>query len=282
MIKIIFILLTLLMLGCSSSSSGKNATGATRLNRNAIADYLDQHGLNTAGVADNVTFALNEGNRFREKITDKNGRGTMLTAWIDNQEQSVFCLTYYRDEKCADCNGTGKREPPQMLSMKSPIAFTCRECKGTGILLNQFHRKCWVLSAEEYVDRSAAREQRQHIILEGAPPQTDEYAAKLSSEDPQERLTACEWLDKNYIRAGQFFQQLAPILDRAHYVGKTGSGDGVTGKIIGKRLGNDGATIYQFIAGRGAIDARAYYRIYIDNNSGKVIKTMFVAETAKR
>lgn len=273
--------LALLAAGCSGAPS---KVGAATVARSTIAAYLDELGLNTPGVADNVTFALNNGDKFREKVEDKTGHATMLTAWVERGARSTICMTYYRDEKCPDCNGTGARAAPGIVADKAHIAFNCRRCKGEGILRNQFHRRCWVLSSEEFRDRASARVETDHAALQNAPAGTAEAAARLGSDDPRERLEACQWLDRNYVRPGQSFQELTPVLERAQYVGTLDSNHKLTTKIIGHRLGSQGETVYQFLAGRGwnGQSGNDYYRIVIDNHSGKVVRTYFVADAPRR
>lgn len=275
------ILSCLLLSACAQTPAN---VGSANVRPAVISGYLEELGLNTPGVSDNVTYALRNGGKFREKIKDQTGKSTMLTAWIEGKANQTLCMTYYRDEKCPDCNGTGQRKAPDFIGSKAGIAFTCRRCKGEGKLLNQFHRRCWMFSAEEFSDREGARAHRDSEVLRHAPSGTEEQISRLASDDPRERLEACVWLNSHYIKQGQDFQELTPMLDRAHYVGAMADEHKFAHKIIGKRLGNNGETVYQFIAGRGLPEenGRAYFRVIVDNASGKVVKTMFVADAPRR
>ena len=281
MCKYLCFCLILVAAACSRSPA---EVGAGNVRRDSVAAYLDEIGLNTPGVVDNVVFALNGGNKFRERVVDKYGKRTMLTAWIERQARSTFCVTYYRDEKCPDCKGSGQRKAPNMIGGKVDIAFDCRKCKGTGVLLNQSHRRCWMLAPEEFSGGAQARVEPDWEPLRNAPEGIQERIRALSSDEPRERLDACVWLDRRYIKVGQNFQELTPILERAQYVGQLDPHSKLLVKIVGKRLGQSGETVYQFLAGRGipSENGRAYYRVFVDNNDGKVVKTMFVAENPRR
>ncbi len=267
-----------LIAGCADT--GKNAGGKAEVSKEAIAGYLAEFGLNTPGTAAIITQTVQTGGRFRERIKDEKGNFTTLTAWVDRKQQDVFCITFYRDEVCPVCNGTGRKQLPTLMDTKiSGVALTCQKCGGKGKLENQFHERRWVLSGGDFTDREAARENQQENDLKGAPEGTDRYVKLLSSNDPQQRLDACLWLQANYVRPGVFFRDILPILNRARYKGPADK-EGLSTKILGRKLG-EGTTVYQLWAGKGlkTESARAYWRIYIEDASGKVIRTEFAPDT---
>ncbi len=261
---------------------GENAGGKASLTRAAVEGYLAEYNLNSPGVAVEIVRVLRAGGKYRERVTDQKGNKATLTAWIDENKQDIFCITFYRDEVCPECHGTGRRKLPKLLDMDtkiSGVSISCLKCDGKGTLKNQFHKRCWVLSSQDYSDKAQAQERKQEYVLAGAPEGTDRYAKMLASSVPAERLEACRWLDRNYIREGMFFRDILPILDRARYSGNV-EDKSLTTKILGSRSGDAGMKVYQFWAGRGdrKLYLMAYYRIYINNSTGKVVKTEFVSD----
>ncbi|GHS91703.1 hypothetical protein FACS1894139_13020 [Planctomycetales bacterium] len=274
------LLCLLFLVGAGACSEASNAGGAVKVSRETIVRGLDEIGLNVPGVADNVAYALQNGKQYRERVTDKFSHPTTLTVWVEPQSRNQsLCFSYYRDEKCPDCNGTGQRAMPDFVQGRTMMAFTCRRCEGTGILKNQSHRRCYLLGTNDFIDPAARRE----TAAAELSPEVNDYARMLADDEPARRLAACEWLDQNFIRVGMFFDDLRPILDRAQYVGRDDDHTTLTQKVIGKRIGDSGQTVYQFVAGRGTgATNRDYYRIYVDNDSGKVAQKVFVGENAKR
>lgn len=267
-----------LVAGCMDT--GRNAGGKAEVSKEAVAGYLAEYGLNTSGTAAIITQTVQSGGKYRERIKDEKGNFTTLTAWVDRTQQDVFCITFYRDEVCPVCNGTGRKAMPTFMDTKvSGVALTCQKCGGKGKLENQFHKRCWVLSGGDYDDPEAARESQQEYDLKGAPEGTGRYVKMLSSNDPQLRLDACLWLQANYVRPGVFFRNILPILNRARYKGPA-ERESLSTKVLGKRLG-EGSTVYQLWAAKGlkAENARAYWRIFIEDASGKVIRTEFAPDT---
>lgn len=269
-----------LLSGCLDT--GRDAGGKADISKEAVAGYLAEFGLNTPGTAGAVTQVVQAGGKYRERIKDEKGNGTTLTAWVDRAQQDIFCITFYRDEVCPECKGTGRRSLPTLMDTKiSGVAISCLKCNGTGTLKNQFHKNCWVLSGGDFADRKAAEESKHENDLKGAPAGTERYVKQLSSEDPQQRLDACLWLNANYVRPGVFFRDLEPILNRARYKGPAEK-EGLSTKIMGRKLG-EGSTVYQLWAGKGlkSESARAYWRIYIEDASGKVQRTEFAPDSTQ-
>jgi hypothetical protein len=265
------------MAAVSAACGGDEITGQAEISRDTVAGYLEPLGLNVNRAADDIALAAQNGRQYRERVTDKFSHPTTLIAWVEKQSRGkMLCLTFYRNEKCPDCNGTGQKALPAFIQGKASIALTCQRCKGTGILRNQFTKRCYLLETADFILPAARREHEEQTL----PPEVNQYARQMMDDDPAKRLAACEWLDKNYIRVGMFFEDLRPALDRAQYVGRSDDKSSLAQKIFGKRIGDSGQTVYQFIASRGSPNAksRAYYRVFIDNNSGNVVSKMFVGE----
>lgn len=264
--------------GCVDT--GRNAGGQAQISKEAVAGYLAEYQLNTPGTAAIITQSVQDGGRYRERIKDEKGNFTTLTAWIDRAQQDVFCITFYRDEICPVCHGTGRKAMPTILDTRvSGVALTCLKCNGTGKLENQFHERRWILSGGDYSSKQAAEQSKNEYDLKGAPEGTERYVKMLSSNDPQERLDACLWLEANYVKPGIFFRNIQPILNRARYTGPVNQ-DSLTTKILGKRRG-EGVTVYQFWAGKGLKNehVRAYWRVYVQDESGNVLRTEFASDT---
>lgn len=280
---VLFVLPALLALLAGCVDTGRNAGGKAEISKEAVAGYLAEYDLNTPGTAAIVTQTVQGGGKYRERIKDQKGHFATLTAWVDRSQQDMFCITFYRDEVCPECKGTGRRAIPSIMDTKiSGVALTCLKCGGSGTLKNQFHKRCWILSSGDYANAAAAQASKDKYDLKGAPEGTERYVEMLSSTDPQERVNACLWLDVNYVKPGVFFRSIEPILSRAVAIGAAEK-ESLSTKILGKREG-EGSTIYQFIAGKGLKSerARAYWRIYIADSSGKVVRTEFVPESPAR
>jgi hypothetical protein len=88
------------------------------------------------------------------------------------------------------------------------------------------------------------------------------WVERLVSKNPAERLAACEWLDKNYVRVGGQFTDIDPMLRKARYHESNDK----------KRI-----MVWQFWAGRDVPGAsrKAFYRIYANSKSGKITEKGF-------
>lgn len=273
------VLLSVFIIGCYDKGAG--AGGSADIATEMVKENLATFDLNSPGVAADIVRTLAKGDKYRKRIQDQNDRGATLTAWIERKEEDIFCITFYRDETCPDCDGTGRKKAPDFLSTRiAGIDFTCQRCKGTGVLKNQYHKKCWVLSGSDFSSKKEAKKKEQEYTFRSAPEGTKRYVKLLSSDKPQDRLDACLWLDSNYIRPGLFFREIIPILDRARYTG-TVKDESLATKILGTKTGAKKVTVYQFWAGKGIPSEwkRAFYRIYIDSTTGRVMKKTFAPET---
>lgn len=284
LLSTLFIFTIILISGCGDVTGGKSG-GSASITREAVEYYLSEHKLNSPGVAAEVTTKLNNGGKYREQIKDENKKLTTLTAWIDVQDQNMFCITYYRDQVCPKCKGTGLLTLPNKIKdamsskLNTSFGISCNQCGGTGYLKKAKMKKCWLLGVADYKDPQAAIAREEEYSLQGAPANTKKYIDQLASSNPQERLDACIWLDKNYIREGLKLVEITSILDRARFISPL-EDKSIMRKIMGKASNQQEFTVYQFWAGKGdpALAKRAYYRIYVNASKGEVIKTAFAPE----
>lgn len=273
------------LVGCGMETGG-GKVGRAQVSADAVSGFLAEYGLDVPGVAAEIARTVSSGQRYSGKVKDRKGKSTALRAWVESDQQNVLCMTFYRDEVCPDCKGTGRRAMPDILDSKisATIAFTCQTCDGKGMLKNQFNKRCWALSGGDYSSKEAATEARQSNVLRGAPAGAERYVEMLSSTEPAQRLEACLWLDRNYLKPGVFFRDITPILDRARYTGRVDDRS-LASTVLGKRIGDSGETVYQFWAGKGipAEEAeRAYYRVFINNADGRIVRTAFAPDSTTR
>jgi hypothetical protein len=227
----------------------------------ALANYLSRHEINTAEVRQGAQAALRAGKTYRKSIKDERGRPTQVGVSLDRR--NILVVTTTRRDVCPDCQGSGTRETPLEMMERANVALRCLRCKGSGTLDRFKVEKKYILNPEDYADPARARAFIRDRSLEGAPPETADWLARLASESPRERAAACAWLDRNYVREGVFFQDLMPLLAKAN-----------------KREENSKVMVWQFWAGRGdpALKDRAYYRVYADARTGKINRKGFCPE----
>jgi hypothetical protein len=214
-----------------------------------------------------ATTHVQRGQLFRERTRDQKGRWTLATIWIDKNEPDVLRVRTKRTIDCPDCDGTGiRKDVPLGVRKRMSIDFRCLKCDGKGTLENYVEERRFIL-AEGDLERRG--------LLPGARPRSekifpderlsDEEKAqieKMVSDNPELRLSALEWLDKNYVEEGIFFHRLSPMLRKARWIAPDDE----------KKV-----TVYQFWAGKEKFPDRAYYRIYVDKIKGKVIHKGFVS-----
>lgn len=283
-ITVLLALILILITSCADPSDGRSG-GSAPISRDAVSDYLSEVKLNSPGVAAAVTAAVNNGQEYREKIKDQNNKPTTLTAWIDKKERNLFCITYYRDEICPKCHGTGYINMPSKIADKvsskvnTDFKITCNQCHGEGYLKNKMSKKCWILGLADYKNIEDALAAEEKFSLKHAPAETQKYIKMLASQDPSTRLEACEWLDRNYVHQGRKLIDITPILDRARFVGPI-KDNSLLRKVMGKATGQDEYTVYQFWAGKGdkELANKAYYRIYVNATEGVVLRTAFAPD----
>ncbi len=241
------------------------AAGKANLRPEAVHTYLERAEVARPEVVGAATRALREGRRFRERVQDQRQRWTLTTIWIDPDQPHLLHIDTMRDETCPDCKGTGSKTWNQGIMSNVPFETNCMTCKGTGILKNHVTERQFLLTAGDFVDSAQARRQIATRTWGSAPAGAHERVDDLASEDPRTRVAACLWLDRNWVRKGESFQQYLPMLRKARWQERSEE----------KKL-----MVYQFWAGKGLPDEtdRAYYRIYIDTASGRIIEKGFYSE----
>jgi hypothetical protein len=242
---------------------GRSAPGSADISPLALHSYLARADLARPETVQKVMTCLRSGKTFRQRVRDQKNNWTLATVWIDSSRQNTLRIDTCRDETCPVCKGTGKRAWKNETLSRMPFDTRCIKCEGKGFLPNHVIERQYVLSAEDYKDREAAREAIAENAFSQAPAGTNERVAALASENPQERLDACLWLDQNYVRVGEPFQRYMPLLRKAR-----------------GRDRNEKVMVWQFWAGKGLPEQsrRTYYRIYADSRSGKVIEKGFYPE----
>lgn len=258
----LFCLVSLGLWGCALTPGAKTAGGKGEISESALYSYLEASELAREEIVQGVLKALREGKRYRKQVRDQRNRWTTLTVWLDRDQQDVLHITTYRDEPCPACDGTGNRKWSQKWAQNLPFNTRCLECDGKGVLPNQFRERRYVLVPEDYEHPEEVRTAIRERAYRDAPPETKRYIEDLTSNDPPTRLAACLWLDQHYVREGSFFRNLEPLLAKAR-----GQEENQKKKIA----------VYRFWAGKGipGEEERAYYRIYVDLDSGKVKKKGF-------
>lgn len=271
---------------CAACGPGDNA-GGVRLTEAQVARYLAPLDLNSAGVAAAISRQVANSKRYRERITDQNGRRTMLTAWVEERGQTVFCVEYTRDVDCPECKGLGTKELPNFISSKiDRVGRQCQNCDGSGKLKNKKQRNCWVILAAANTTATTAPgggAPNATPAFSGAPAGTRAKVKELGSKDPRVRLAACLWLDRNYIRSGMNALELLPLFEMARYTGAVND-DNLARKIFGKSTGAETTRVYQFWAAKGlpAEWKRGYYRIFVNASKGTVLRKTFAPDNEAR
>ncbi len=249
--------LSTLLCGCLDLGFGGGGSRQTELDSKALENYLAKAEVARPEVTLAVMNSLRQGQTYRQRVQDQRNRWCLLTVWLAPESPNVLNVVTKRDETCPQCKGTGKRTWDAKFMQNLPMDTFCLKCKGTGSLPNEVVERQYVLAPEDFANVAAARETLSAAAYQGAPPGTESYVQQLASAQPTERLAACVWLDENYVKVGQNFQQYLPMLKKSRW-----------------REVNDKAkqTVYQFWAGKDIAgeEARAYYRVYVDNRNGRI------------
>lgn len=252
-----------LITGCLMGAGPSSGTGGqAAISEQAIFDYLGEAEAARPGIVRDVTLHLRQGRVYRKRVQDQRNRWTLLTVWIDPDRPNTLNLVTKRNERCPDCNGTGNRNWKTERLANMPFNTRCLKCKGDGILENEVIERKKSLSSEDYTDPKTARRAARIAAYKDAPPGTEGYVRRLASQQPQERLAACIWLDRHYVRVGAFFQSYLPMLRKARFH---------------ETSEKKKKAVWQFWAGKGVPGEhnRSYYRIYVNTRNGKVIKKGF-------
>jgi hypothetical protein len=238
------------------------AAGRADLKPEAVHGYLERAEIARPEVVGSVVRALREGRRFRDRVQDQRQRWTLATVWIDPDQPHLLHVDTMRNETCPDCKGTGTKSWNQGLMSNVPFDTNCMTCDGTGILKNHVTERQFLLTAEDFTHPERARRILTTETWGSAPAGARQYVADLASDDAKTRLAACLWLDRNWVRKGEPFQQYLPMLRKARWQ---------------ERSGEKELMVYQFWAGKELPSEtnRAYYRIYIDTGSGRIIEKGF-------
>ena len=97
------------------------------------------------------------------------------------------------------------------------VVWCCLKCDGKGHLDHHTVERKYVLSSLDFENQDAAKQAFSRTTLGQIPAETQRQIDLLASTNPRERLQACIWLDKNYVRKGQHFQELLPMLRKARW-----------------------------------------------------------------
>lgn len=248
--------------GCFDSyAPDKKNVARASITREAIEEYLSEAQLARPVVVREVTDHLRRGATYRNRIRDQKNRWCLTTVYID-QVNTLHVVTH-RDEPCPTCNGTGKRKFDNETLKKSPFDFRCVKCNGKGFIENHTVERKYALAVMDYVDSKKAGILQEQMTYKNAPAGTRERVSDLASKDPRQRLAACVWLDKYYIKKGIHFQKLLPMLKKARW-----------------QEADKKKMVWEFWAGKDITGEapRAYYRIYADSHNGKVVAKGFYPE----
>ncbi len=249
--------LSFLLVGCLGGSSRRGDIA-----RASVQQYLKEMNVGGSEIVNAVTADLRAGNRYREHIQDLKNNWITLTVWLSGKYGDILHIQRKGDMVCPRCNGTGAIMEGWRKMVKKKVdmgrlQFACPDCGGTGTLKDQVVERKWLLDAGDYRNPERREETLRETSLADAPPGTADWIEKLGSDDPQERLRACIWLDENYLKEGGFFRNFMPMLKKARYQSQDAE---------------RGLMVYQFWAGKGDPEEsrRAYYRIYARMSTGKI------------
>lgn len=237
-------------------------TGAN-LNVYRLGKYLEECQINRPEILADVKDALKEGKFYRQKTTDQVGKHATVT--VNVSPDYMLRIVTVRNDTCPDCKGTGRKNLPlEKLTRNVGIAIKCPECKGKGYFENNTTEKYFILSAEDFENPKEGRRIMKDKAFSGAAPGTEDWIEQLVSKNPHDRLEACEWLDRNYVKVGAEFQRLMPMLKKARYQEANEK----------KRI-----MVWQFWAGKDIPEERdrAFYRIYVNSKTGRVTQKGFFA-----
>ncbi len=237
---------------------------AAKLKEFNLGKYLENCQINRPEILREVKASLDAGKFYRQRTRDQRGKPALITVNV-NPDYQLRIVTH-RDETCEVCGGTGSRRIPtnrlDRFTGGLAAGLRCYNCKGDGILEQETREKYFVLSPEDFEDSRAARAMLASKDFEGAPEDTALWVERLVSKDPRERLAACEWLDKNYVRVGGQFTAIDPMLRKARYH---------------EANDKEHTMVWQFWAGRDVQgeSRRAFYRVYANTRSGKITEKGF-------
>lgn len=275
MIRNLFLLLVLSLFPILSDGVGRSAERAfswteapargdyigVDLNPYQLSKYLAECELNRPEIVGEIRDTFRSGKYYRKNTKDQKSRPVTITASVNNDY--MLRIVTWRNDTCADCNGTGKRTAPfDKMSKHVNVNFNCLKCDGKGFLANNTTERFFVLSAEDFMDREEGRRIMRERAYAGAPVEAEQWVERLVSKNPRERLEACLWLDRNYVREGAEFQSIMPMLRKARYHEANPK----------KRV-----MVWQFWAGKDLPGERnrAFYRIYANTKNGKITRKGF-------
>ncbi len=235
--------------------------GRAEISEGAVMMYLGKADLARPEIVKAVTASLRSGKTYRRRIVDQSSKWCLTTVWIDRR--NTLHIVTCRNEKCPKCHGTGKRVWDNKRMQGMPFDTRCLKCDGKGFLEHYTVERKYALSPMDFENPEAARRAVAASAYRNAPPEAQRYVEMLAAGDPGQRLRACIWLDRNYVRTGMFFHDIQPMLRKAR-----------------QRDRNKKVMVWQFWAGRGLPDeyARTYYRIYAHTKSGRIFKKGFYPE----
>ena len=233
------------------------------LNPYNLGKYLNECEINRPEILNEVRELLSRGEYYRKSTKDQKGKAARIT--INVSPDYMLRIVTWRNETCKSCEGTGRRDLPfAKISKNVNTALRCMDCKGKGYLENHTTEKYFVLSPEDFENPVEGRRIMANRAFSNAPKGAEVWVERLVSKNPVERLDACIWLDENYVRVGDEFQSIMPMLKKARYHEANEK----------KQI-----MVWQFWAGKDNPNERkrAFYRIYVNSKSGKVTKKGFYA-----
>lgn len=274
MIKRLCLLLLFLAAVSWSSYAGERAFSWTqapakgdfigvRFNPYNLGKYLAECQVNRPEIVSEVHDALAKGEYYRKVTKDQKGTGVRLT--VNVSPDYMLRIVTWRNEPCLTCDGTGKKELPLGKVTKNfNTATRCMDCMGKGYLPNHTTEKFFIISAEDFEDPKEGRRIMESRAFSSAPQGAERWVERLVSRNPRERLDACLWLDENYVKVGNEFQSIMPMLKKARYH---------------EANEKKKTMVWQFWAGKDMNDERdrAFYRVYANTKTGKITQKGFFA-----
>lgn len=247
-----------------SMAPGRGDYIAVNLNSYHLGKYLAELQINRPEILHEVKATIERGEYYRKKTVDQKGTPVRITASVN--PDYMLRLVTWRNDTCPDCKGTGRDTLPFAEKVKG-VALTrkCQKCAGKGYLENHTTEKYFMLSSEDFEQPEEGRRIMQERSFANAPAGAEQWIERLVSKQPAERLEACDWLDKNYVRIGGDFQDIMPMLRKARYQESNDK----------RRI-----AVWQFWAGKDLPSERkrAFYRIYVNTKNGKVTEKGFYPE----
>ncbi|MBN2713150.1 MAG: hypothetical protein JXR97_12080 [Planctomycetes bacterium] len=244
---------------------GENAGGKVKISQSSLYNYMSKAEIARPEIVREAYVNISSGKRFRKHIIDQNNRWCLATVWIDKSNQSVLNITTSRNETCPVCGGTGKRKWSNEQMANLPFDTRCLKCDGKGVLDSKTVERKYVLSDLDFDNPQSAKATLNRSTVYDAPPETQRYIDMLAHDDAKQRLQACIWLDQHYVKKGEDFQKIMPMLKKARWHEKSAEKD---------------IMLWQFHAGKGMTGEhnRAYYRVYVSMSKGRIIQKGFYPE----